>query len=402
MNLPRTFRRLLLVAVTAVLLIGAGCDGYGIFANIAISEKIIDGSLPEGTSPSAVHEISDYAYISAGPKLFVKDKLTDSNWRAVELPNGYDGVQSIASTTNEILMALWRYDGGDDYEVALYYFDLDTGSSTSPDYEKISAIPSWFATSSSYSNVYIFSPDPAGPFYVNVRDFAGDVTEGSFSTSSLNTISSPVSVASTLTFVSDLSGQIITGAAASASAVRFSTSNAANTSGSVYDDTGATSAGYAYTDPVGGINYLPDVDSFIVSATDLSGDVYPVYASTDGNGDTWEQVGGNSSSWFLSFADVSSTFGSARILAGYDTRGGGSGYAEIDATDPNPSNWSFVDRALANDNNYISTTMSEVSVSAFSSLTVLGTDYLYASTRSQGLWRLDVTGTGTGNDWTEE
>ena len=54
MNITRRIRNIVLLTVIILLLSISGCDDVGIYATIAVSEKIAEGLLPEGIRPSKV------------------------------------------------------------------------------------------------------------------------------------------------------------------------------------------------------------------------------------------------------------------------------------------------------------------------------------------------------------
>ncbi|RKX84378.1 MAG: hypothetical protein DRP70_13320, partial [Spirochaetes bacterium] len=137
----------------------------------------------------------------------------------------------------------------------------------------------------------------------------------------------------------------------------------------------------------------------------LDNDTLPIFVSTDGTGNTWSRVGGTSTDFLTTnFIDVSGktagqSDGKQLVLAGTSsyidgsTSHYGSGYNEIDVTDADPSTWtvntSWDSYSFALNTNYSVSDLAEATITGMS--IPAGGSYLYASTRSEGIWKIDLS-----------
>lgn len=386
---------LAVILVFAALL--SGCKGEGIFASIAVSEKIVDGSLPDGVRASEVFNTSgsDFAFFSSGPRLFVKNITTGSNWSTVSLPGGYETVQSIAGSNNTIVLALSK-GYGSSYETALYYFP---GAASTPAYTKVTGAD-FLGTDSGYQTLGVFCPNPAGiDFYIDVRNWSGTHGEGSGTLQDSNFYSitnANLAVGwGSATSLATLTGRYITDGAFDGATYRFTAVNDDATSGILIDETGAT-IGTTPADlgPMTDIEYLANAGAFIAgsrtdSALYVGGTV----------GDNWYTVSGvGPDETHVSFADVTGA-GTNTVLVGRDTLSGEGGYIEINTGGAAPiadGSWSVQTNSFADIVQYDSSPLPDVSITDFSKIS----GFLYASTRGEGLWRLDDS--AAGNAWTDE
>lgn len=444
----RIFGRIGIVLALAVLLVSGSCTGVGIFAVVAVSEKIDEGMLPEGISARPVAHISpglptdDYYFFASGPGIWAKDK-SGGLWKPIPLnSNGteWDGVQSMAVVDDRIFLALYDVNG-DDYKVSIHTLISFDGST--PIYDPLED-QVWTSDSAGYQTIRLFCPVPAGDVYVNIMDHTGvygsiDSEDNGFIGSNLyllpNTASTwAVAVAAgTQTELDGTNGaRYITGVADSGAVVRITATNNmfSQTDGILLDGTGALVDDFInppgsisegilddYTNvSVTGITWLPRTfgvnGAFIMSATSLDNSTLPMFASSDGV--DWTRLGGTTTDFLTTnFIDVSDkTAGQSDskrlVLAGTSSYIDGStshiasGYNEIDVTSETLSDWTvnttWDDYSFALNTNY--------SVSDLAQATIIGMSIpegindLYASTRNVGVWKIDM---GTDKpSWTRE
>ena len=163
-----------------LILLFSSCTGVGIFAVVAVAEKIDPGLLPEGLSARPVVHINpapadgteDYYFFSSGPGIWAKDNTAGDTdparlWRPISL-NGWDGVQSMAANDQRIFLALYKV-SGDSYTVGL--FTLDSYDGTTPVY--INLNKQWNSTPNNYQTVRLYCPDPTDAVYVNIMEHTG-------------------------------------------------------------------------------------------------------------------------------------------------------------------------------------------------------------------------------------
>ncbi|MDF1568540.1 MAG: hypothetical protein RQ801_00365 [Spirochaetaceae bacterium] len=415
---------LAVIFVFAALL--SGCKGVGIFASIAVSEKIIDGSLPDGVRASEVFtltaDLSDdatvnpivYGYFSTGPRLFRKSGIdTGASWSAVSLPDGFEVVQSIAGSNNNVILLALSKGYGSSYHTALYYFWVDTTpTDPAPDVMHFDKVTNgdFYGDDSGYQTIGLFYPDPTGDtFYINIRNWSG--THGDSGVSLINSDLSSIDVtpSSGSNWLTDevqaatptINYRITDGAGDSTgTTIRFTAVNDNASGGIVINEAGTTIT--SSTGPMTDIEWLDLAghtssgdEAFIMGSSHTSA----LYASDDGT--NWYTVENPSpDNVHISFADVTSS-GNDIILIGRDIQGGKGGYVELDTADVAPTAddiWRVVSNTntFADTNQYDSSPLPDVSITEFSKIGA----YLYATTRSEGLWRLDDS--TAGNAWTDE
>ena len=405
-----TVGRLSIILFSAILLLFAsGCDDIGVFAQIAVSEKISEGLLPEGASPSKTFNIGGtYDYMSTGGSLWIRDVTdrssvsTATRWKEVSL-GSRTSIQSIAATDDRIYLTTVR-EGSNKHEVELSYF-TEAGDGT------VTLIPvtnaTWIDDGSSYSNVFLFCPNPNGDLFMNVLTTdASFGNEYNYVGSDFYSATDPATLAN-FTLATSLTGPvryIDSGAFSGSSYVFSAIENAelASDNGILIDQNGAViTPTTPPTRPLTGLTWLPAATAFIAGGTSLdANNVYPIYAlnGTNPAGD-WIVIPGSSSNYKAqSFVDVSNTLADNSgddndlVLAGTKSFAGEDaiGYIEIvTGGDPDPANWSIAagsNRSYAYPNNYLLSDLVDVSITAFA----LRGGYLYASTAGGGLWRLDT------------
>jgi hypothetical protein len=290
------------IFVFAALL--SGCKGEGIFASIAVSEKIVDGSLPDGVRASEVFtltaDLSDdatvnpivYGYFASGPRLFRKAGIdTGASWSAVSLPDGFEVIQSIAASNNVAVMTLSK-GYGSDYRSTLYYMGVNTA--TEPD--ELVMLPitggDFPGSESSWQEIDIFCPDPSvNSFYVGVQQKSGThgETDNLVETDFHGAFAVDPVTGGTLSGVAQtLTGVYIDDAAYSGAATLFTVVNNDATSGYLINQLGLP-VGTNPIDlgPMTDIAYLAKTDVFITGSRSTS----ELYVSTDDTGTTWTTVG---------------------------------------------------------------------------------------------------------------
>ncbi len=432
----RRIGRIGIVLALAVLLISGSCTGVGIFAVVAVSDKIDEGMLPEGISARPVAHIipavpdgtENYYFFASGPGIWAKDK-TGGLWKPLPLNSGgisWDGVQSMAVTNQKIYLALYDVNG-DDYKVAIHTLNSFDGTTAAFTYFSDQV---WTSNSTGYQTIRLFCPDPLGAVYVNVMDHTGtygsiDSEDNGFIGSSIYRSDSPnddttwaefLILSLTQTELTGTTGRYVTGVADSGAVVRITaTKNMfSQTDGILLDGNGDpvnnpdTILGTIYEGPgvntnvsVTGITWLPRTwgagGAYIMSATSLDGGTLPMFASSDGV--TWSRLGGTTTDFLtINFIDVSEkTAGQSDskrlVLAGTSSYIDGStshiasGYNEIDVTSETLSDWTvnttWDDYSFALNTNY--------SVSDLAQATIIGMSIpeglndLYASTRNVGV-----------------
>ena len=181
MMIQKILSKISFVLAVLIVLVSIGCTGVGIFAVVAVSEKIDEGLLPEGISGRPVVHIApvpadgteDYYFFASGPGIWAKNHVTNSLWRPISLVSGgieWDGVQSMAVAGDRIFLALYDVNG-DNYKVAIHTLDAFNGT---PTYTEI-ANAQWANNpgTGGYTTLRLFAPDPTGPVYVNVMNHSG-------------------------------------------------------------------------------------------------------------------------------------------------------------------------------------------------------------------------------------
>ncbi|PIE04950.1 MAG: hypothetical protein CSA76_01520 [Spirochaetales bacterium] len=421
MKTTQHLKRLYLLSVTAFLLILAGCTGLGIYAQIAVSEKIISGYLPQGISPGKVCHITganvdNYDFFSSNTGLWVRnitdrDSVTESTkWKRVSL-NGWNAVQSMDATDNHIILTMVRV-SGDTHEVGLFYFGSANfnPATLSVDFQQISGT-NW-TNPSHYYVARVFVPRSASDdVYVNVlrtnKPFGEP--EVDFVDSSLyhfSTITSgalPAALAGNWPAALTSPVRYVDSAASDGTATLFSIIKDSNsTSGSsIVNSSGNAVTAAQVQVPVTGLTYMTGLGTgsgcFIGGGTaaDSTG-VYPVYATHSLSADNWVKINGSSSDFQLgTFLDVSTTTaGSGKVLAGShslssnSTNTPGIGYAEINVPGgSDPAAWTISSSNLtfAYSNNFLVSELHEASIQAMA----MHDGYVYASTRGKGLWHIN-------------
>ncbi|MCK5736883.1 MAG: hypothetical protein KAH21_10405, partial [Spirochaetaceae bacterium] len=170
-----------------------------------------------------------------------------------------------------------------------------------------------------------------------------------------------------------------------------------------------------------GINWITrtgvgnGVGAFIMAATTLDEGTLPVFASLDG--DTWSRLAGTSTDYLTtSFIEVSDktagqSDGKHLVLAGTSSyidgskSHYGSGYNEIDVTTDDITTWSvntlWDNYSFALNTNYNVSDLAEATITGLS--IPEGGDYLYASTRGEGIWKINMEDPNTDKpSWTRE
>lgn len=440
-----------LLVFIAVLLISGGCDNLGIFAVVAVTDKIDDGSLPEGISAKPIVQIPsgllaapavDYAAFASGPGFWAKD-LTDSDnyWLPKALIDGnglkWDGIQAIAVSDSDLYMALYKVDADEAYTVALHR--LDSFDGTTLTLEALGGDSSWSSTASTYETIRMYCPDPdpdpaKGRVYINVLEHRGeygtiDSDDTGFVRSNLYTIAGD---ATSLDIASDgiaeqkyLNGssgkRYVTGVASDGAVVPtilitatdnfFSSVPSAAydvSAGILLDGSGnkIPLTGEDSTVSTTGIIWLPNVDAspdvgaFVASATAFDDNDFPMFASHTGLAGSWVKITNGTSTEYLTtnFIDVSmTTAGSAEklALAGTSSYIDGStgryarGYQEIRTAGLAIADW-YVNNSAA-DYDFARNNnyaASELSLTTITGMTMIN-GVLYAATRNAGIWSIE-------------
>ena len=413
---------LLFSAATAVL---GACKGVGMFAFIAVSDRIDESRLPKGTSASKVVQIkneftsSKYAYFSSGSTLYRKNMANRASksavWSTVPLPSGWTNIQSMAASDDRLLLALAKESGGI-LTVGLFYYSNTQG------FRPVDGTP-FTGDKDSYPTLRVFAPNPSDPFYVNVLHHKGSFgqNDAEFSRSEMHTLPGNGSAGSWRNrgdagteWTKTLKNRYVSSAAWSEEATLFSTVNPDDTTG------GGALAGSdgAIVDTkikraISGLTWLPHVKAFIMCTTAASGGNYTVYVNEEADG-TGKWTAKDVNSRFESFLDITETAGGGKftgstelVLAGTHSVGPtqGTGYMEIDVSSGDPTKWAIrTDRGgftFADITNYESGELVQSSVPSFS----LFEGYVYASTRGKGIWSIDAnayTGTSSRPKWSSE
>ena len=423
---------LLFSAATAVL---GACKGVGMFAFIAVSDPIDESRLAKGTSASKVVQINNefgingyttkYIYFSSGSALYRKNMAEKSGvWSTVPLPSGWTNIQSMAASNDQLLLALAKESGGILSVGLFYYSEKDSG------FRQVRGTL-FTGSKSKYRTLRVFAPNPGGPFYVNVLRHKGGFrqNDAEFSGSEMYTLpgDGKITLDSSGKKTKEwkkktgeewkkvLEKRYVLAAAWSEEATLFSTVNPKNISndGGLVDSNGTT----VVTDikrAVSGLTWLPNVKAFIMCTTAASGGNYTVYVNKKADG-TGKWTAKNVSSRFESFLDITQTEGGGGkfdgstklVLAGTHSVGPtqGTGYMEIDVNSDDPVKWTIrTDRGsftFADTTNYESGELVQSSVPSFS----LFEDYVYASTRGKGIWRINANaykGTSSRPKWSSE
>jgi len=416
--------KLLCVLMMLGLLIG--CSGEGIFAIVAVAEKIGEGSLPPGLSAGPVLNIApdppdtttaNYLFVSSGPALYYKHKNAD-RWNRLNLISNtgkWDGVQSMVATKKRIFMALYRIGGGR-YQVALHTLDSFDGSSATITMLTGSLMAS---SSSAYRTIRLFCPDASETthaVYVNVWKYSGTYGERSnFVDSELYALTPDLTdwgrktrLSGTDTHLNGSTGRYVTGVAdrnsnssSGDNDIRITaTSSKFNTSGGLMMNRAGAVKTYGSNVSTTGIVWIRrnwenhnGPGTYIMAGT---AGTFPIFASGDGN--DWVQVA-STSKLITNFIDVSDTTAGSRgdkhlVLAGTTSYTTGNtqtveagGYYEIDVTSDTLSDWGVGSGSnFASIINYRSSTLPSTSFLWWAR--PAGGDYLYASTRKNGLWRI--------------
>jgi len=426
---------LFISAITLILiLLLSSCTGAGIFAVVAVAEKIDPGILPEGISARPVVHINPdavtnkYYFFASGPGLWAKDNTAGDTdlarlWRPISM-NGWDGVQAMAATDQRIYLALYKVIG-DSYTVGLFTLDSYDGANVS--YTDLNK--KWNSTSNNYQTVRLYCPDPAGAVYVNVLKHTGvygsiDAKEDAgFTGSHLYRFDAPNTAADWTDPgpQPDLDGtnmaRYITGVASNGTITKVlitATINIFASNGGILLNGNGTIEGDGKIDgsnvATTGITWIDRSsisgstgDAFIVAATFLYDSTLPVFATLD-DGATWTSLDGTSTDYLTTnFINVSDKYAGTSdskhlVLAGTSSYIDGStyriasGYNEIDVTNDDPSTW-VIDTSW---DNYSLALKTNYSVSDLSLATIIGMsipedgNFLYASTRNFGIWKLNV------------
>jgi len=468
MKVKQIFNKIGITTTFLLLVLSTGCTGVGIFAVVAVAEKIDLGLLPEGISGRAVVHIApvpadgteDYYFFSSGPGLWVKNHTAgDADIARLWLPislEGWDGIQSMAVADERIFLALYKVNG-DDYKVAIH--TLDSFTDRTPGYTAITGAE-WIMDpdAGGYNTIRLFAPDPAGPVYVNVMNHSGsyaslDEENQGFTGSNLYTLPGDATTwgdASALPDQSYLDGlntlasaRYVTGVADSvpgpgdADDIRITATNHMfNSDGGILlngngaavvnsdgNPAGSISIGSGESTNVSvrGISWISragignNTGAFIMAATFLDNNTLPIFVSSDGI--TWNRIGGTTTDYLTTnFIDVSSkkagmSDGKHLVLAGTSsyidgsTFHYGSGYNEIDITDDDLSTWTvntaWDSYSFALNTNYSVSDLAEATITGMS-IPEDG-DYLYVSTRSQGVWKINMEEPATDKpSWTRE
>jgi hypothetical protein len=430
--------------IVLILAILAGCTGEGILAVVAISAEIDEGKLPEGLSAGRVLHIApdavtdDYLFVSTGPAFLYKNiNDIDGLWQKTRLISGgteWDGIQSMVASGNRIIMALYKVNS-EEYTVALHAL-----TAFNPPNATITPITGavWTSTispSSIYQTIRLYCPVPAGDIYVNVMNHLGEY--GSLDTDNVtgfigsslyilgnSDTSFPASPEPGFeTYLNGTPGRYVSGVAIGGGKTRITATNLFFSvyNGILMDENGGLVPNPHSPDPDGsislgagvysnvsatGITWLPgannDLGAFIMSGVSLYNGRFPVFASADGI--SWRSLPGTSTDYLTTnFVDVSGyTAGQSDfkeiVLAGTSSYIDGStsyiasGYNEIDVSGTIDTwtvltNWDDYDLALKN--NYSVSDLAQATITGMSvQIDGLGYNYLFASTRFEGLWRL--------------
>ena len=438
MIIQKNLSKIGFVLTVMIVLFTLGCTGVGIFAVVAVSEKIDAGLLPEGISGRPVVHINpadgteDYYFFASGPGIWAKNHVTNGLWRPISLSSGgtdWDGVQSMAVAGNRIFLALYDVNG-DNYKVAIHTLDSYT---VTPFCTPITGAE-WALdpAADGYTTIRLFAPDSTGDVYVNVMSHSGvyaslDEEDQGFTGSDLYTLpnaainwTSAVAIGDQTQLDGTNGTRYVTSIASNGTQIRIAATNHMfNSSGGILlDENGAlvtnpdgnpagsislAAGDYTNTSSTG-ITWLSGPGQFIMASTALDNDTLPIFVSTDGTGNAWSRVGGTSTDFLTTnFIDVSGetaglSDGKQLVLAGTSsyidgsTSHYGSGYNEIDVTNA-PSTWtvntSWDSYSFALNTNYSVSDLAEATITGMS--IPAGGSYLYASTRSEGIWKIDLS-----------
>ena len=413
MKTPNLVHRFLGPALLIFLL--ASCKGVGIFSTLAVTEKVVDGSIPDGISADAgvlyASGITpNWAFFSAGPSMWAKDLVTaDAAWKRIPLPSDYNeyAIQSIASTANYILLSAVGTSGGSRTTTLYYVASGDVGVDGTLTYNPI---VTWTSTNTEYYNASVFSTGMGNTFYIN------RLTSDDFDTDDADITASEL-----YSWNGSLSGpdgnfdinlntwpnfRYVTDVADGGGGALFTVQDEDSEAGRLLDSTGgavavveATTAIDYSTRPFSSIEWLGGTVSayFMGIATISSPNNGALLVSSDGI--TWYTVDNvDNDDTYVSFVDVSDVAGSNWILAGRDICGEDGGYEQIDVDTAaiGTDTWFVSNGDFADSTSYISTDMADVTITDF---TIIGTT-LYASTRYAGIYSLNIG--GVGNEWVEE
>lgn len=437
MQKKRSFKYIIIFLVIFLTFFLTTCDNLGIFAVIAVTDKIELGTLPEGISARPVVQVNsvspNYAFFASGPGLWTKNITTDSKWFKIPLISGgthWEGVQAMAASDTNIFFALYKVDSNNNYTVSLHRLDSFDGSTAI--ITPLINDSSWSSTSTHYQQIKLFCPNGTGDVYVNVMEHDGvygslDESGQKFTGSSLYMIPNNAASLDTTPITGDgianqneldgtIASRYVTGIADNtAGKIRITATDNMFASGPVdsvdagilLDETG-TVISLGSTVSTIGITWLPNIGAFIASATALDDSTFPIFASDTGDAGDWVKITNGTTTDYLTinFIDVSTTVAGSSpvgtkdlILAGTSSYINGStgktasGYQEIDATDGplSISTWTINTSAetfeFASNNNYAA---SELGSGTIIGMSLIGTD-LYASTRGLGVWKIDTT-----------
>ena len=361
------FNRIFVTIIAVAALTFAGCDGVGLFATIAVSEKIEEGSLPEGLSASGVvnapvgaNSLDDYDFFSGGVRLWARNnQSSDNKWFQVPLIDDagtqWDGIQSIVASNDRIWISLINVNGSN-VQVTLASVTLPIATLQ---ITRLANTPSWSSTGPGYVALRLFCPTNTvltDPVYVNVinhsASFGEEDTDNLDVYSSLYSIDGDATdwVVAAVQTDADIDDQLdgtiekryVTGIADSGTRVLVSATTSSNSSngGILMDDTGTIIDYSGGNVAIAGVTWLDDINAsvgaFIMGGTALSGGTRQIFASIDGATTTWEIVGQTSGEYSIeNFIDVSnSVAGAGLVLAGTqslveDSTSEPSGYFEI-------------------------------------------------------------------------
>lgn len=397
--MKKSYRNIALLILLPFLL--TACQGIGIFAYIATTDKIDRGELPEGLNATEVVQISKeygtngyYDYFSSGAGLYRRNTqnrgVKSTSWERISLPSGWSNIQSMAVSDDNLLLALARQTS-DSVNLSLYFYNELSG------FDQVNNLGSLIdGTSSNYKTIRLYCPNPSGDFYINILQNNGTFGQsGTFGGSTLYTLADREldwGNATTLAgdWATNLTNAYVSSAAHNGATFLFTLINPTGKTGLLVNQNGTQIAG-SPTTPNAALAWLPGISAFIMAGNGLNGS--SVYVSKNGTTDWKTLSSGFIFSHFLDVSDIKTGL----ILAGTQSSGRstrGNGYMEISAADADPSKWSIRTSKssfiFSQVRNYTSSELSSQSITGLARFTDASSTsnvYVYASTASDGVWR---------------
>ncbi|MCG8452452.1 MAG: hypothetical protein MI717_04625 [Spirochaetales bacterium] len=436
---------IILSSFMLLTLLLASCDGVGVFAIVAVTDKIDEATLPEGISARPIARLNEvsgtHMFFASGPGLWVKP-ISSGSWQSTPLIDStgkrWDGIQSmgtatITDTSDRIFLALYRV-SGDNYTVALHVLSNYDSTSNRATLTPITDA-SWSGGTGGYQTIGIFGAQNSGDVYVNILEH--DIDYGSidintgqtgFQNSELFRLpANATNWSSRVPFTSqdyldgsNGPGRYVTGVASKGTTnddIRITAANNlfSTDSGVLLNGAGTVVGGFSSTAAMTGLTWLPNVytgegntgpqGAYFVAATALDDGTFPIFVSNDGT--TWSKVSGTTTNFLsINFTDISDTdagqgddgdtdvrlvlVGTSSYIDG-TTYKRASGYEELN-TYKAIADWSINSTwstyKFASNNNYGASNLKDSTIIGMSRIGSGSTLALYASTRGQGVWKI--------------